>query len=48
MAIAGIACGGVGAALVIISFIVSAVSGNFGLDNALDVTDQLEDFLDSL
>lgn len=50
MAIAGIACGGVGAAFIIIGGIISLVSGNFGL-NSVDpstITDQVEDFLDSL
>ena len=51
MAIAGIACGGVGAFFFIIGLIASTVTGNFGLDKIGDIdgmSDQITDFLESL
>lgn len=50
MAIAGIVCGGIGAAFTLITIILGTVSGNFGLDNLenFDNFDQITDLFDSL
>ena len=50
MAIAGIVCGGIGAAFTLITIISGTVSGNFGLDNLenFDNLDQITDLFDSL
>lgn len=48
LAIAGIACGGVGAAIFLISTIASLATGSFGLGNSFDSIDDITDFLESL
>lgn len=56
MAIAGIVCGGIGAAIIVLGLIISAATGSFGLDSLsgldglddINGLDDLTDFLESL
>lgn len=48
MAIAGIACGGAGAFLVLISFGISIATRDLGLQDIDNLTNQLEDLIESL